>query len=194
MVFGGETYSVLVVSALQRFNDALSPMLPGLEYDPVCFVGNIGAARREMLGRQFDFVIINAPLPDDFGVRFAIDLCEKTDCVVLLLLRADAYEEVNARVQPYGVFTIQVPIPAQTLKQSLKWMAAARERLRKLEKKTLTVEEKMEEIRMVNRAKWLLIEHQNMTEAEAHRHIEKKAMNQCLSKKEVAMAIIEAYT
>lgn len=194
MVFGGETYSVLVVSALQKFNDALAPMLPGSEYYPVCFTGNIGAARRELLARQFDFVIINAPLPDDFGVRFAIDLCEKTDCVVLLMLRQDAYEEVNARVQPYGVFTIQVPIPAQTLKHSLKWMAAARERLRKLEKKTLTVEEKMEEIRMVNRAKWLLIERLNMTEMEAHRYIEKQAMNQCLSKKEVATAIIEAYT
>lgn len=194
MVFYGQTYSVLVVSSFQKFNDAIAPMLPNSEYYPVCFVSNIGAARREMLARHFDFVIINAPLPDDFGVRFAIDTCEKTDCVVLLMLRADAYEEVNAKVQSYGVFTIQIPTPAQTLKQGLKWMAAARERLRKLEKKTLTVEEKMEEIRTVNRAKWILIEQLNMTEAEAHHHIEKQAMDHSQSKIEAASAIIKSYT
>lgn len=194
MVFCEQTYSVLVVSSFQKFNDALVPMLPNSEYYPVCFVSNIAAARREMLARQYDFVIINAPLPDDFGMRFAMDVCEKTDCVVLLMLRADSYEEVNAKVQSHGIFTIQIPTPAQTLKQGLKWMAAARERLRKLEKKTLTVEEKMEEIRIVNRAKWILIEQLKMTEAEAHHHIEKQAMDRCLSKKEIASAIIKTYT
>lgn len=193
MVFREETYSVLVVSSHPKFNDALQPLLPYSDYYPVCFVSNIAAARREMLGRHYDFVIINAPLPDDFGMRFAIDTCEKTDCAVLLLLREDSYEEINAKVQPYGVFTMQLPVPSQTLRQGLKWMAAARERLRKLEKKTLTVEEKMEEIRTVNRAKWILIEQLKMTEEEAHRHIEKQAMDHGLSKKEIASAIIKTY-
>ncbi len=193
MVFCEHTYSVLVVSSLQKFKDAIMPMLPYSDYYPVCFASSIASARREMLGRSYDFVIINAPLPDDFGVRFAIDACEKTDCVVLLMLRADSYEEVNSKAQSYGVFTIQVPAPAQTLKQCLKWMAATRERLRKLEKRTLTVEEKMEEIRIVNRAKWILIERLKMTEAEAHHHIEKQAMDRCLSKKEIASAIIKTY-
>ena len=194
MVFCEQTYSVLVVSSLQKFNDAIAPMLPYSDYYPVCYVSNIAAARREMLARQYDFVIINAPLPDDFGTRFAIDTCANTDSVILLMLRADSYEEVNAKVQPYGVFTLQVPTPAQTLKQGLKWLAAARERLRKLEKKALTVEEKMEEIRVVNRAKWILIEQLKMTEAEAHHHIERQAMDRCMSKKEIALAIIKTYT
>lgn len=194
MVFYEQTYSVLVVSSFQKVNDAIRQMLPYSEYYPVAFVGSIAAAKREMLTRPYDFVMISAPLPDDFGMRFAIDTCEKTDSVVLLMLKAESYEEVNTKVQPYGVFTIQVPTPAQRLKQGLKWMAAARERLRKLEKKTLTVEEKMEEIRMVNRAKWLLIEQLKMTEAEAHRYIEKQAMDDGRSKKEVASNIIHTYT
>ena len=194
MVFCEQTYSVLVVSSLSKFNDAIMPMLPYSDYYPVCCVGNIAAARREMLAKQYDFVIINAPLPDDFGTRFAIDICTKTDSAVLLLLRADSYEEVNVKVQPYGVFTLQVPTPAQTLKQGLKWMAAARERLRRMEKKTQTVEEKMEEIRLVNRAKWILIEQLKMTEADAHRHIEKQAMDRCASRRDIALGIIKTYT
>lgn len=194
MVFSDQTYSVLVVSSVQKFNDALSPMLPYSDYYPVCFVSNVAAARRELLGRAYDFVIINAPLPDDYGTRFAIDVCAGAGTVVLLLLRGDSYEEIDAKVTPHGVFTLQKPIPTQTLQQGLHWMASARERLRKLESKAATVEEKMEEIRLVNRAKWILIERLKMTEADAHHDIEKQAMDRCVSRRDIAEGIIKTYT
>ena len=73
-------------------------------------------------------------------------------------------------------------------------MRSERERLRKLEKKTLTIEEKMEEIRVVNRAKWILIHELKMEEPQAHRYIEKQAMDCCTSKRSVAEKIIKLYT
>lgn len=194
MVFSDQTYSVLVVSSAQKFNDALTQMLPGSVYYPVNFVSNVAAARRELLGRVYDFVIINAPLPDDPGTRFAIDACSKTGTVVLLLIRSEVYDEINAKVVSQGVFTLPKPIATQTLQQGLKWMASARERLRKLEQKATTIEEKMEEIRLVNRAKWILIEQLKMTEEEAHHHIEKQAMDRCVSRKEIALGLIKTYT
>ena len=66
--------------------------------------------------------------------------------------------------------------------------------MRKLEKKTLSIEEKMEEIRIVNRAKWLLISELKMDEQGAHRYIEKQAMDRCVSKKVVAEEIIKTYS
>ena len=193
MIFGAETYSVLVVSNQLKFNEAITPMLPPSEYYPVCFTGNIAAARREMLSQSYDMVIINAPLLDDPGTRFAIDASNRMDTVVLLLLRAENYEDVNERVTSHGVFTLQVPVPSSTLRQGLKWMISARERLRRMETKNLSIEEKMEEIRLVNRAKWILIEQQKMSESDAHRHIEKQAMDLCTSKKEIARNIIKTY-
>ncbi len=193
MVFSDHTYGVLVVSAAQKFNEALAPLLPGSEYYPVCYVPNIAAARRELLSKDYDFVIVNAPLPDDFGTRFAVDACSKSGTVALLLSRADVFDEVEEKVSSQGVFTLQKPTSVPTLQQSLKWMAAARERLRRMEEKATSIEEKMEEIRLVNRAKWLLIEQLKMTEAEAHRHIEKQAMDRCISKREIALGIIKTY-
>ena len=193
MVFNEQTYSVLVVSAAQKFQEALTQMLPGSEYYPVCTVTNIAAARRELLSRSFDFIIVNAPLPDEFGTRFAIDTSQNPGSVVLLLVRAEVYEETNAKVIPQGIFTLSKPVAAQTLQQGLKWMASARERLRRMEKKATSIEEKMEEIRLVNRAKWLLIEQLKMTEADAHHYIEKQAMDRCISRREIALGIIKTY-
>ena len=194
MVFSDRTYSVLIVSAAQKFNDAIAPMLPGTDYYPVTFVQSVSAARRELLDRSYDMVIVNSPLPDDFGTRFAIDAAASPGAVVLLLVRTELYEETDAKASPQGVFTLAKPTPAQTLRQGLKWMTAARERLRKLEKKTVSIEEKMAEIRLVDRAKWILIEQLKMTEADAHRYIEKQAMDRCTTRKDIAQGIIKTYS
>ena len=57
----------------------------------------------------------------------------------------------------------------------------------------MTLEEKMAEIRLVNRAKWLLIDKKKIDEPEAHRYIEKQAMNRCVTKVQIAREIIDSY-
>ena len=94
----------------------------------------------------------------------------------------------------HGVYTLSKPLSRNSLSNALEWMTATRERLRNLEKKTLSLEEKMKEIRIVNRAKWLLISALGMDESQAHRYIEKKAMDSSVSKKEVADLIIKTYS
>ena len=73
-------------------------------------------------------------------------------------------------------------------------MESAGERLCRLEQRTLSVEEKMKEIRLVNRAKWLLISELKMSEPQAHRYIEKQAMDRCVPKRDIAEEIIKTYT
>ncbi len=51
----------------------------------------------------------------------------------------------------------------------------------------------MDEIRLVNRAKWLLISELHMSEPEAHRYIEKQAMDLCVRRRNVAEEIIKTY-
>lgn len=73
-------------------------------------------------------------------------------------------------------------------------MESARERLRHLEKKSLSIDEKMIEIRLVNKAKWLLISELSMSEPDAHRYIEKQAMDRCITKRTIAEEIIKTYS
>ena len=77
--------------------------------------------------------------------------------------------------------------------QSIQMLCSTRERLRIMEKKNASVEEKIEEIRIVNRAKCLLIEQLKMTESEAHRYIEKQAMDRCVTRRVIAENIILTY-
>jgi response regulator NasT len=187
-------YSVLIVSASERFNTALVPLFPAARYHPIRCVSSVSAAGRLFAERAFDLVIINAPLPDDSGVRFAIDICGSSEAAVLLLARAELHAEVYEKVSPHGVLTLPRPSSRSALLSAIDWMASIRERLRKKQEKTLSMEEKMEEIRLVNRAKWLLIGELRMAEPEAHRYIEKQAMDRCVSKRLVAEEIIRTYS
>lgn len=191
MPFEEYVYSVLIVSSSERFNTSFPALLPHKDYQPVDLVHSISHARRKLSERAYDLVIINTPLPDEFGRKFAIDICSSKKTVVVLLVKNEIYDETFAKVLEHGVLTLRKPISVSVMNQALDWMRAISRRLGKFEKKALTLEEKMAEIRIVNRAKWALIDARGMTEAQAHRYIEKHAMDRCVSRREIAEEILQ---
>ena len=193
MVFQERTYSVLIVTASERFTDSIMPLLPMTDYWPVQTASSVAEARRWLADTEFDIVLINTPLPDDFGMHLAIDICTGSGAGVLLLVKNDHYNEIYSKVVRYGVIALSKPTNRQMVAQNLRILCATRERIRQMQAKQATVEEKIKEIRLVNRAKWLLIECLNMTEAEAHRYIEKQAMDLRISRREAAENIIKTY-
>ena len=193
MVFQERTYSVLIVTASDTFANSVMPLLPMTDYWPVTIVHSISEARRRVVDTEFDIVLINAPLPDDFGMRLAIDICTNSGAGVLLLVKNDLFNDIYAKVVGYGVITLSKPTNSQIVTQNLRILCATRERMRQMQARQATVEEKIEEIRLINRAKWLLIECLSMTEPEAHRYIEKQSMDARISKREVAENIIKTY-
>lgn len=183
-------YSVLVVSAAAKFHTSLPGMLPEDRYEPLCAAGSVAEARRMLLERPFDIVIISAPLPDEFGTKLALHIIERSSAGVLLLVKAEHYPDLAARLSPQGILLLQKPTTPALLLQSMQLLCGTRERLRRMEEKTATIEEKMAEIRLVNRAKWRLIQEQGLTEQEAHRYIEKQAMDRCVTRRTVAEEIL----
>lgn len=193
MTFEERVYRTLVVSASDKFNEAVFPILSESGCDPVKVTNSISSAKRFYLEEPYDFVIINTPLPDENGSKFAIDVSMGKSTVCLLFARTDIFDEIKSKVSSHGVFVLPKPTSSLSIAQGLSFLASARERLRKMEKKSLSIEEKMEEIQLVNRAKWLLIDRLNMAEPDAHRYIEKQAMDMCITKTEVAKGIIRTY-
>ena len=185
--------SILIVSSSKNFNTSFLSLLPKNKYSPVAIATSVTHARQQLADTAYDFVIINSPLPDDFGRNLAIELSYMEKTIILLLVKNDLYDETFAKVSEHGVLTLQKPLSKPTVLQALDWMCTIKKRLEKAETKTLNLEKRMSEIRLVNRAKWLLIEHQSMSENDAHKYLEKQAMDLCTSKKEIAEKIIDHY-
>ena len=133
----------LIVSAGASSNEYISARLTELGYARPIIVPSAAEARRRMLESDFELIVVNSPLPDEFGH----ELCAAASDHRLLLLRQE-----NQRMQ-----------------------------------------EKLAQVRLVSRAKCCLIELGRMTEAEAHRYIEKKAMDTRRDRAEVAQEILDSY-
>ena len=182
-------YSVLAISTREKFYTSLRGLLPEDRYSPLCWESDVTSARRLLLERTFDIVVISTPLPDEFGTKLALHIIDKSSAGVLLLVKAEHYPDLAARLAPQGILLLQKPTTPLLL-QSMQLLCGTRERLRRMEEKTATIEERMAEIRLVNRAKWALIDKQGMTEQEAHRYIEKQAMDRCVTRRSVAEEIL----
>ena len=193
MEFTERRYSVLLVSSSPKFNESMLALLSESRFYPVTAVSDVSSARRRLLENKYDIVIINTPLADDFGTRLALYICENSGAGVLLLVKAEHYPDINGRVSPFGVLVLPKPTTSQAVSQSLQLLCGTRERLRRMEQKTASIEEKMEEIRIINRAKLLLMEQLKMTEKEAHRFIEKQAMDRCVTRITIAQSILSTY-
>lgn len=187
------TASVMVVSTTDKALEFFSKILPKGQFSPISCVHSAGEAQRELINRSVDIVVINAPLKDEMGTELAIDLAQKGSCGVMMMVKNDVYEQVTYKVEEYGVLTVSRPCTSQQVFQTMKLLLATKQRLRALEQKTASLEEKMKEIRLVNKAKGLLMDNLKFTEQEAHRYIEKAAMDNCEKKSVIAQNIINTY-
>ena len=192
MAAGKTKYRVLVAGGNEKLCELLSEILPRNEYEFLVPAKTAGEVRRLTMDRNVDLVILNAPLKDEFGVQLAQDLAEN-NLGVLLLTGSDVSEQVSYRVEQFGVITLAKPTTKQSLYITLRALTALRSKLLQMEQKTKALQQKVADIHTVNHAKWLLIRHDSMTENEAHRFIEKQAMDMRLSRREVAESIIRTY-
>ncbi len=182
---------VLIASSTQKTHASLDRFLSscGFQCRPV-HVGSGAEARRAMVDGDFDMILINAPLPDEFGHELARNAAKNTIAGVLLLVKAESSDPVAEEVESDGVFVVPKPLPRTVFLQALHMARATKARLSGLMSENRKLQKRIEDIRLVDRAKCLLIECCSMTEPEAHSYIEKKAMDQRISKKQVAQDII----
>lgn len=192
MPSGKAQHSVLIVSASDKIFSSVLKLIPSAEYNPVLRAKSAGEARRILLENVTDIIIINTPLPDEFGTQLALDLSELPSGI-LMLVKSDLYEQNAYKTEDSGIFTLPKPSSGQMIYGAVKLVSVYASRLKSFEKRARTVQEKMVDIRTINRAKWLLIENLNMSESDAHHYIEKQAMDSRITRREAAEGIIRTY-
>lgn len=183
-------HDILIVSSYEKFSESVKRSLSDGRYRDVDVRKSASSARRELIEKSYDVVLINLPLSDENGVELAIDVASTYPTGVIAIASAEISEDVAEKVTDEGVVVIVKPVSARVIKRAVRVLCALLDKLKKSEKKVLTLEEKMEEIRIVNRAKWKLIDEQGMSEEDAHRHIGKLAMDRCVSKRDIAVEIL----
>jgi two-component system, response regulator PdtaR len=180
---------VLIVTSGQDSYTVIRKIIEGT-CEQVLYASSITEARRTLADGNIGLVIINTPLPDEFGLESARDFAEGKDIAVLLLVKADLYHQVSYKVRGSGVFVLSRPLKGQLLLEAVGIMDAMRLKIFTLNEQNEKLRRRLDEMGLITRAKCLLIEKRHLTEEEAHRYLEQEAMNHSLTKREVAQDVI----
>lgn len=190
---GGAMDSVLIVSGTEKGKNYLSEFLKAQEFSKIITAGSGGEARRLLNENEFDLVVINAPLKDEYGEGLALTVAETSMAGVIIIVKSELADDISVKVEDLGVLVLSKPLNRILFFQSLKLIAASRRRLLGLRAEYAKLQKKIEDIRLVDRAKCALIQYLNITEPQAHRYIEKQAMDRRITKREVAESILSIY-
>ncbi|MEE1166231.1 MAG: ANTAR domain-containing protein [Treponema sp.] len=185
--------SVLIVSNTSTTLGIISDLLNSQSFSRIVTTQNCGEGRRDLINDSFDLIIIDSPLPDENGEDFAIYASEQTDASIILIVDNQNVYDVSAQVEEEGVFVLPKPVSPEFFYQAVKLMIASRKRVQNLESENHKLQKKIDEIRLVDRAKCILIQYLNMTEPQAHKYIEKQAMNMRQSRLQTAEMILKTY-
>ena len=101
--------------------------------------------------------------------------------------------EVASMVDRYGVLVIQKPVNKHLFHHYIIFTQCFKERLLSVESENKQLKSKIEEMKIINRAKLLLMQCLSMTEKQAHHYIEKQAMDMRTNKLTVAKQVIKTY-
>lgn len=184
---------VLIVSSSESGQQFIAELLSPKDYSPVITAACGAEARRLLADSDYDMVIINAPLTDEYGHEFACLAARQSMAGVMMLVKNERVDDVETRVEADGVFVIPKPISRPFFFQSLKLVRVSRRYMMGLQKENRKLQTAIDDIRLINRAKCALIQCLLMTEPQAHRYLEKQAMDLRLSKREVAESILKTY-
>jgi len=185
--------AVLIVSTSEKCITLFSECLAIASINQVTVLASGGEARRTLLQKDFDIIIIDAPLSDEFGESFARHVAVKGLSQAILAVNSEHFNEVSAVCQTDGVLTISKPIDKQFFWSVLSLARSVSGKIKKMQDENIKLKQKIEDIRIIDRAKCMLISYLSLTEQESHRFIEKQAMDLRSTKRAIAEEILKTY-
>ena len=180
---------VLIAAASEETARTLCGVIPD-EFRTVGCVRSIRKAKQLVLQEKADILILCSPLPDETGIRDVMELGESGTAGILLLVPQDSYAQAGCTAGKAGIFVLARPTGRQSIVQALRMVHTMKQQTDRLVRENRMLRKKLEDLRLVTRAKCLLIGKERMTEGEAHHYLEKLAMDSCITKREAATDII----
>ena len=150
-------------------------------------------AERKLAQLDPALVVWQCDAPGLPALRQCVRLAESSEAVCLLLVRPGTYEAAWQFVQAAGICVMSWPAPQEVFRQTLRNLLLLKKSLRAMQEKTDQLQSQLQDMKRIQKAKSLLMNQLGMSEADAHRWIEKAAMDRCVKKREIAETIIRMY-
>jgi response regulator NasT len=171
----------------------LREMLENLGYLVVGEAGDGVAAVNLARALKPDLVLMDIKMPELDGISAAQTLSQERITPVLLLTAYSDREFIDRAVDAGVMGYLVKPFAEAQLKPAIEVALERWREVRHIQHDLAQTQETLETRKLVERAKGVLMDSQNLKEAEAFRRIQRLSMNSRKSMREVAEAILLAH-
>ncbi len=184
--------NVLIISGSKTAADTLSSFIKENFRCNVKTAETASQAKGILSGNMaWELVMINLPLADEKGLGLAEFISEETSSACMIFVKSEMYEKIADMADRYSIITVSKPFGKQMLYQIVKAVDTAIKRSWSLYEETVKLERKIDEIRLIDKAKFRLMQYRGMTEEEAHSYLEQYAMKKRIKKTLAASEMID---
>ena len=183
---------VLIAGKTEQVCESIAALLNEQDMHAVCVTDGIRMRSVDVSG--FDVVILSTPLADEFGLDLVAELKLKTNAAFIVLTKSEIADEVQNKIKFTGAFVIGRPCGKSALLQAIRFADVAGSNIKRLEEENVQLEKQLEDVRAVSRAKACLMQYLNLTEEQAHRFIQKQAMDMRKTQRAVAEDVLRMYS
>lgn len=166
---------------------AFAAAQPDVQLQTISGLDEAGAALERL---RPTLIVVQSDTPDAQELRRCAELAEGAEAVFLLLVRQEAYGAAWRFLQKRGVCVMTWPMEQTILAQTLRNLLLLK---KSMQAQTDQLRSQLQDLKRIQKAKGLLMRQLGMTEQDAHRWIEKAAMDRCVKKREIAETIIRMY-
>jgi len=185
--------SALIISDSEKDTGLFTVMLNAASYSQIICQKSVESARKILQKQNFDLVIVDSPLPDESGESFSRSVASKGVSQVILIVKSESFDSVSAACEEDGILTISKPVDKAVFWSALSLVKSVQIKIKRIQLENEQLKQKIEDIRVIDRAKCILISYMKMSEQESHRYIEKQAMDMRSSRRIVAEGILKRY-
>ncbi len=150
-------------------------------------------ARTEISETDFELAVVCTPLDDEYGVELASDISHKGSTAVIILANSDKASDIQKKISSAGAFVLSRPLTKIMLVQAVNYVRVMRSEMIKLREANAELEKQLNETKIIDRAKCVLIQYLRITEEQAHKQIQKQAMDKRVKQIDVAKDILKTY-
>ena len=176
-----------------KISESYREVFSKLKIEKIRICSTVSDARGRLMDEEFDIAVVNSPLRTESAEEIAINIAEKNLCQVLLMVKNDYLSEIKTHTKDYGIITIGKPIHMKEIQLAMEYIYVFQRRISIMKNENKRLQKKINEMKVINQAKLLLVEKEHLTEEEAHKKIERTAMNDRVSRMMVAKEIIYRY-
>lgn len=142
--------------------------------------------------REFELAIINTSVCGEDLSSLALTASRSGAGTILLAQKSEA-DRLAAALVPKGIAVLERPISRGLFRQALRLMDASRRHVEGYRSELIRLRAQLDETKLIDRAKCVLIQYLGLDERDAHRYIEKQSMDMRLSRREIAENILKTY-